>query len=724
MKKLILLILVGTMTLLTGCIGDRGTTPPDEPPVIEQPQEEPEQPEQEQDIIMTHGADELVVYADEPVDAAKVTFTATEEWVATVIEDEGVTRAEPWVRLFLTGSTSPVSGGPAGENKLTVVLDPNPGATRSAIVRIQSGGSTMDIRVTQDNRTIAEAQADGDYLPRPSDETIPPSNYSVSVTNDGHGSHGISLEEAPDGGTIVRLTAIPMKGYIFKEWIVVAGNITIVNNAFQMPEENVEIHLVFEQYVAPTYAITVQSGPNGTARAEYEKAEAGVRIRLVATPDQGYLFDKWVVVSGGVTIANDIFEMPAMDVEVRAEFKAPEGFNFPQATDPVFRGYCKQFDTDGDGTLSTAEFAAVEEIKVNSMNIYSLDGIECFPNLKVLQCGVNKLTSLDVTQNPLLEQLSCNHNQIAALDVSHNPQLTYLYCTVNQLTSLSLNTGLEQLVCSGNPLATLDVRPNLDLRALECYNCRLTTLDVSQNTNLKSLDCSSNRLTSLDVTQNPLLERLTCHGIPQLSSLDVSHNPELQTLGCNWCDLDDLDVSQNLKLGDLDCANNRLTTLDVSQNSELFAIRCDNNQLMTLDVSHNQNLQQLSCRLNRLPSLDISQNGLLRFLDCGGNPLTSLDMSDVYSLNTLGCAFCHLETLDISNCIYMQEFYGGSQSDPETGAGVTLTLTMTMDQADWWASWLGNTSIKYYTDMYFIYAGMNYDVTIQEINQNVFAVTK
>ena len=168
--------------------------------------------------------------------------------------------------------------------------------------------------------------------------------------------------------------------------------------------------------------------------------------------------------------------------------------------DDTFREYLlKQFDKDHNGTLYPAERYAVTEIDVNSKNITSLKGIEFFPNLKKLDCGHNRLTSLDVSKNTVLQELVCWENQLTSLDVSQNPALQKLNCGHNRLTSLdvSKNTELTYLKCSYNRLTELDVSKNTELTYLDCGYNRLTELDVSQNTKLTALYFVSNKITSL-----------------------------------------------------------------------------------------------------------------------------------------------------------------------------------------------------------------------------------
>ena len=77
-----------------------------------------------------------------------------------------------------------------------------------------------------------------------------------------------------------------------------------------MPDSNVEIKAIFEKDAPPTpteYTVTVTSGGNGTASASPAKAAAGTEITLTATPNTGYHFKEWQVISGNVTIKDDKF---------------------------------------------------------------------------------------------------------------------------------------------------------------------------------------------------------------------------------------------------------------------------------------------------------------------------------------------------------------------------------------------------------------------------------
>ena len=161
-----------------------------------------------------------------------------------------------------------------------------------------------------------------------------PTEYTVTVTSGGNGTASASPAKAVAGAEIT-LTAMPNEGYRFKEWEVISGGVTIVDDKFTMPNNNVEVKAIFEEDTPPApteHTVTVTSGGNGTASASPSKAVAGAEITLTATPNTGYHFKEWQVISGNVTIKDDKFLMPDSNVEVKAIFEedAP-----PVPTDPA-----------------------------------------------------------------------------------------------------------------------------------------------------------------------------------------------------------------------------------------------------------------------------------------------------------------------------------------------------------------------------------------------------
>ena len=103
--------------------------------------------------------------------------------------------------------------------------------------------------------------------------------------------------------------------------------------------------------------------------------------------------------------------------------------------DENFRKYLgqKAIDDNRDGILSQTERERVKTIFLdNAGNISDLTGIKYFPKLENLNCALNLLTSLDVSNNPALTSLNCNYNQLTGLDLSKNTALTKLNCAGNK----------------------------------------------------------------------------------------------------------------------------------------------------------------------------------------------------------------------------------------------------------------------------------------------------
>gem|GEM_PF-4971942 len=79
-------------------------------------------------------------------------------------------------------------------------------------------------------------------------EPLNPTYYTITVRDDGFGTANTSLATAVEGD-IVKLTATPYSGYVFKAWV--SDEVTIVDNSFIMPAKNVNILATFEKGELP-----------------------------------------------------------------------------------------------------------------------------------------------------------------------------------------------------------------------------------------------------------------------------------------------------------------------------------------------------------------------------------------------------------------------------------------------------------------------------------------
>lgn len=104
--------------------------------------------------------------------------------------------------------------------------------------------------------------------------------YAVNVSATEGGSASADVERAAKGSKVT-LTATANKGYHFKEWNVLKGNVSIENNAFEMPDGSVSIQAVFEKdAVEPTT-------PTTPAKPATDTKPSATPTGVTSTPSTG-----------------------------------------------------------------------------------------------------------------------------------------------------------------------------------------------------------------------------------------------------------------------------------------------------------------------------------------------------------------------------------------------------------------------------------------------------
>lgn len=179
--------------------------------------------------------------------------------------------------LSLNEDTGEISGTPAGE-----------GTEVFTVMAVNDLGE--DIR--EFSITIAKA---------------PETEYAVTVRDDGHGT-GSADPASATAGTEITLTAAPNAGYHFKEWQVMSGDVTVRDDKFTMPSDNVEIKAIFEEDAPPTpteYTVTFD-GNDGTPSVD---SMTTTKQKLTSLPDASrskHSFNGWYTEkSGGTKITTD-----------------------------------------------------------------------------------------------------------------------------------------------------------------------------------------------------------------------------------------------------------------------------------------------------------------------------------------------------------------------------------------------------------------------------------
>lgn len=236
--------------------------------------------------------------------------------------------------------------------------------------------------------------------------------------------------------------------------------------------------------------------------------------------------------------------------------------------DPAFLACVLAFDTDGSGTLSDAECAAVTRLDVRGKGITSLEGVGFFPELTYLNCIGNDLAQLPLEHLSKLTDLLCNENSLTSLDLSQTPALEVLHCHDNLLSSLDVSAlpHLRELACGDNPFTSLDVSHNPELAYLLYLGGPLRTLTLSGNDALVDLWCSYSLV----------------------SELDLAQAPNLEILGVERSDLRCLDLSANAHLTEVMAADNLLLAVNAGQsipNLDLSAQRAVEVQIAAEETS-------------------------------------------------------------------------------------------------------------------------------------------
>ena len=139
------------------------------------------------------------------------------------------------------------------------------------------------------------------------DSVITPTAYTVTVSNDGNGA-GTATPSTAATGTEITLTATPNEGYHFKEWQVISGGVTIKDDKFLMPNDNVEVKAIFEKDAppAPTEFTITFDGNGGTPSVGSMTTTNRKLTSLPSASQSKHSFDGWYTEkSGGTKITTD-----------------------------------------------------------------------------------------------------------------------------------------------------------------------------------------------------------------------------------------------------------------------------------------------------------------------------------------------------------------------------------------------------------------------------------
>lgn len=279
------------------------------------------------------------------------------------------------------------------------------------------------------------------------------------------------------------------------------------------------------------------------------------------------------------------------------------------------KGYnSSAINKNGDIFLSSAEIQAVEELEIANTYISSLEGIEYFYNLKMLQCANNKLTTLDMTNSKQLNKLFCLDNQIK--DELMDALIASLPTgTDGSLYVIDEDYGLEHNVCTAQQVAAAEEKGwTVIFLAGHMWRSNYPGSDMGVAIGVTNFpdDNFRNYVASkqIDLNEDGYLSEAELAAVTNMPIINRS--------------------IENLK--------------GVEFFTELTGLQCHNNKLQSLDVSKNTKLETLNCYGNKLSSLDLSANTSLKYLACHNNGMTSLKLPT--SATALTQVYCYGNKLE------------------------------------------------------------------------------
>ena len=181
----------------------------------------------------------------------------------------------------------------------------------------------------------------------------PAAEHTVTVITDGNGTASASSTSAT-AGTEITLTATPNTGYHFKEWKVMSGGVTIKDDKFLMPNDNVEVKAIFEKDAppAPTEFIVTFDGTGGTPSVGSMTTTNQKLSSLPSASRSKHSFDGWYTEkSGGTKITTDTVFSANTTVYAHWTYTGGGGGGY----NPPVTYYTLRFETGGGSDIPSVQ---------------------------------------------------------------------------------------------------------------------------------------------------------------------------------------------------------------------------------------------------------------------------------------------------------------------------------------------------------------------------------
>ena len=183
---------------------------------------------------------------------------------------------------------------------------------------------------------------------------ITPTTYTVTVSNDGNGT-GTATPSTAVAGTEIILTATPNTGYHLKEWKVISGGVTIKDDKFLMPNDNVEVKAIFEKDAPPTpteFIVTFDGNGGTPSVGSMTTTNQKLSSLPSASRSGSYSFDGWYTEkSGGTKITTDTVFSANTTVYAHWTYIGGGGGGY----NPPVTYYTLRFETGGGSDIPSVQ---------------------------------------------------------------------------------------------------------------------------------------------------------------------------------------------------------------------------------------------------------------------------------------------------------------------------------------------------------------------------------
>ncbi len=217
------------------------------------------------------------------------------------------------------------------------------------------------------------------------------------------------------------------------------------------------------------------------------------------------------------------------------------------------------------GNIINIQNTSVQEVSVSNINGFNISTV---PNLKKLSIGSTTMTSLNLSNLPVLEEVNVSQNQF--------------------LTSINFagDTALKKLELHHNKLNSLSIPNHSLVNYLSISFNLFQTFDATPYTGLGMFLANDNQITSLDFSSSPLIGMLYIYN-NNLTTLTLHNNPILSYLYANNNHITNIAFDQAKGLKGIQVMNNSLTNIDLSKQTILDIADLDNNlNLQTLNLKN------------------------------------------------------------------------------------------------------------------------------------------